>query len=401
MTRPIQEIITIAASYKENERNPLTELRDFSARAGKEDFGKLATTLVSLSERLQKQIASLREERNEKEVLLDSLTEGVIAVDSTMVMDYANLAALKFLGMEKVSLIGFPFQTLEQEKAFELLIACQKEDNPIVDTLRIDVEEKTFYLDVVAVPKRDNNGAILVMLDKSDHYRILEMRKDFIANASHELKTPITIIRGFAETLYDHPDLEKDLTQEITLKIVKNCERMATLVRDLLALADIENIPSSRIQSFDLKELIEKVKLDVLEVFHDAIIQLNGPNTIIEADFDLIEMAILNLMTNAVKYSNHPAKVDVTILEAVHDTVTLKISDHGIGISKEDLPRIFERFFRVDVIRSRKVGGSGLGLSIVDTVIKKHFGTIQVESEPGKGTTFTITLPLHHLLFEG
>lgn len=400
VTSPIQEIITIAGKYRENERNPLPELKEFSARVGKEDFGKLANTLVSLSERLQSQIAKLREERNEKEVLLDSLVEGVIAVDPHMVTTYVNTAAMKFLGVEKGAVIGTSFQTLGQTKPFEMLLTCQNEDKPAIDSLRIDAAGKTFYLDVIAVPKRDNTGAILVMLDKSDHYKILEMRKDFIANASHELKTPITIIRGFAETLFDHPDLEKEIMQDITAKIVRNCERMATLVRDLLALADIENIPSSRIQQFNLKELIEKVKADVLEVFHDAHITLKGEPILIEGDLDLIEMALLNLMTNAVKYSNHPAEVTVEFSE-VSDMVTLKITDKGIGISEADISRIFERFYRVDKARSRKVGGSGLGLSIVDTVIKKHFGSIDVQSELGIGTTFTIKLPLHHLHFEG
>lgn len=400
VTSPIQEIITIAGKYKENERNPLPELKEFSSRVGKEDFGKLANTLVSLSERLQNQIAKLREERNEKEVLLDSLVEGVIAVDPHMITTYVNTAAKKFLGVEQNSLIGSSFQTLGQKKPFELLFSCQKEDKPAIDSLRIDAGGKTFYLDVIAVPKRDNTGAILVMLDKSDHYRILEMRKDFIANASHELKTPITIIRGFAETLFDHPDLDKEITQDITAKIVKNCERMATLVRDLLALADIENIPSSRIQRFNLKELIEKVRLDVLEVYHDAHITLNGEKILFEGDLDLIEMALLNLMTNAVKYSNHPAEVTVDFSKT-NDTVTLKISDKGIGISEADISRIFERFYRVDKARSRKVGGSGLGLSIVDTVIKKHFGSIDVQSELGVGTTFTIKLPPYHFHFEG
>lgn len=400
VTKPIQEIITIAAKYKENQSNPLKELREFSARVGKEDFGKLANTLVSLSERLQNQIAKLRDERNEKEVLLDSLVEGVIAVDPHMIMTYVNTAAMKFLSVEEGSLIGYSFQSLGQEKAFDLLMSCQKEDKPIIDTLSIDAAGKIFYLDVIAVPKRDNTGAILVMLDKSDHYKILEMRKDFIANASHELKTPITIIRGFAETLFDHPNLDKEVTQDILAKIVRNCERMATLVRDLLALADIENIPSSRIQRFDLKELIEKVRLDVLEVFHDAHIKTSGSDIFIEADLDLIEMALLNLMTNAVKYSNHPAEVSVDISEA-NDYVTLTIADRGIGISDTDISRIFERFYRVDKARSRKVGGSGLGLSIVDTVIKKHFGSIDVNSEVGVGTTFKIKLPLYHFHFEG
>src|SRR5262249_295149 len=138
---------------------------------------------------------------------------------------FVNLAALKFLGLKKEDLIGYTFQVLDQDKAYELLLECQNEEQPIVDALKINREGTIYYLDVVAAPKKDNTGAILVMLDKSDHYKISEMRKDFIANASHELKTPITIIRGFAETLFDNPDLDKELTQEITLKIVKNCIR--------------------------------------------------------------------------------------------------------------------------------------------------------------------------------
>lgn len=401
LTKPIQSIISIAMMYKEGERIPLPELQALSSKIGtSEDVGKLATTLVSLSQRLSKQISNLRDERNEKEVLLESLIEGVIATDPDMHLTFINQAAIKLLGLPNAeALNNQPFQHLGHPKAYELLLACQREDRPIVDNMRVEAGDVIYYIDVVAVPKRDNTGAILVLIDKSDHYKLLEMRKDFIANASHELKTPITIIRGFAETLYDNPDLPINITKEITGKIVRNCERMATLVRDLLALADIENIPRSRIRPFDIVALIEKVKLTVNEVFQEADIKIlsSDKEIIIEADQDLIEMAMMNLIQNAVKYSTAPADVTVKI-DVAADEVVVQIKDKGIGIPKQDLQRIFDRFYRVNKALSQKVGGSGLGLSIVNTVIRKHFGKIFVESEMGVGSTFTVILPLKHIL---
>lgn len=401
LTKPIQQIISAVELYKEDERHPLPELRRIFEKIGSsEDVGRLAQTLISLSERLQSQILKLREERNEKEVILESLVEGVIATDQEMLITFANLAALKFLGMQRDDLLKRPFQMIRQDKAYELLLACQREARPHSDALRLKRESRTYFLDIIAVPKRDNRGAILVMLDKSEHYRILEMRKDFIANASHELKTPITIIRGFAETLYDNPDLERPIVREITEKIVRNCERMALLIKDLLALADIENIPSSRIQEFDLVELVQKVSQTVLDVFPTAEIAIRSTpeeNILIEADSDLIEMALTNLIQNAAKYSNPPAQISIQLSKSA-DEVTLEIADKGIGISEGDLGRIFERFYRVDKTHSKKVGGSGLGLSIVDTIIRKHFGKISVVSRLGEGTRFTLSLPLKHFI---
>ncbi len=398
LTKPFQEVISAVASYKENEKNPLPKLRSLAVQLKEEEVGKLAITLVSLSDRLQNQIRTMKQERDEKEVLLESLVEGVIAIDSDFRITFVNTSALKFLGLLKSDLIGVHFKDIDQAKAYELLVNCQHEQAPIVDTLRLEVHGAIFYLDIVAVPKKDKTGAILVMLDKSDHYKILEMRKDFIANASHELKTPITIIRGFAETIHDHPDLEAELMHDITGKIVRNCDRMATVIRDLLALADIENIPSSRIQSINLEEQINHVVQTVKQIYKDAEISVfnqTGKEIILEADYDLMELAWTNLISNAAKYSNPPAFITIT-LSSDNKTVGIEITDKGIGIPKEDLHRIFERFYRVDKAHSRKVGGSGLGLSIVQTIVKKHFGQLTVQSEVGEGTTFKVQLPLSH-----
>ena len=393
LTKPIQAIISTVSTYREGEVNPLRELRNLAGKS-KDDVGVLAKTLVSLSERLEKQISSLRDERNEKEMVLQSLVEGVIAVDRKMVVTFANDTALKLLGKNREEVMSKPFDDLHNENLAGMLTRCQLEEKPIVESAQAQAKGVTYYLEVVAAPKMDNTGAVLIMEDKSAHYRIIEMRKDFIANASHELKTPITIIRGFAETLHDNPELPLEMTQDITGKIVRNCERMATIVRDLLALADIENIPQSHLSAIEIEPLAQKIKSQILQVHVEAEITIQAESqVVIKGDHDLIEMALSNLMENAVKYSNVPAKVLVNISQE-HGNAIIQVKDEGIGIPKEDLSRIFERFYRVDKAHSRKVGGSGLGLSIVETIIKKHFGTISVESELGHGSTFTITLPL-------
>lgn len=393
LTKPIQAIISTVSTYREGEVNPLRELRNLASKS-RDDVGVLAKTLVSLSERLEKQISSLRNERNEKEMVLQSLVEGVIAVDRKMVVTFANDTALKLLGKNREEVMSKPFDDLHNENLAGMLTRCQLEEKPIVESAQAQAKGVTYYLEVVAAPKMDNTGAVLIMEDKSGHYRIIEMRKDFIANASHELKTPITIIRGFAETLHDNPELPLEMTQDITGKIVRNCERMATIVRDLLALADIENIPQSHLSAIEIEPLAQKIKSQILQVHVEAEITIQAESqVVIKGDHDLIEMALSNLMENAVKYSNVPAKVLVNISQE-HGNVIIQVKDEGIGIPKEDLSRIFERFYRVDKAHSRKVGGSGLGLSIVETIIKKHFGTISVESELGQGSTFTITLPL-------
>src|SRR5262249_23627909 len=154
---------------------------------------------------------TLTAERNQKEALLESLGEGVIAVDNRMLIRYTNQAALKLLHFESKELLGEEFEKVQQPTCSDLLHACIKEGNPLPGTLEFVQDGKKVFLDLVATPTKDASGAVLILQDKTSHYRLLEMRKEFIANASHELKTPITIIRGFAETLHDNPEMKVEM----------------------------------------------------------------------------------------------------------------------------------------------------------------------------------------------
>jgi len=395
LTNPIQQIINAVRPYQEGELTNIPKITIKSSNS-KDDFGKLGETLNSLSEKIQLQIDNLTKERNEKEAVLESLVEGVVAVDKDLTVTYVNNMALKFLNISKEKILNHSFDVAEQTKCDELLRRAYEKGEPIVEEWITKIAGRKMYLDIIAIPKKGNSGAILVLQDKSSHYRILEMRKDFIANASHELKTPITIIRGFAETLNDFPDLPNETKVDITSKIVRNCERMTHLIKDLLTLADIEHLSESRLTETDLHEVV----MNCCAMLHDA-----HPTAEVDVKFEegtpyaavvdpqLMELAIINLLENAAKYSNPPAKITVS-LKRTDKNIEIAVSDQGIGISKDDLENVFQRFYTVNKAHSQKMGGAGLGLSLVETIIDKHLGKISVASELGIGTTFTISLPL-------
>jgi two-component system phosphate regulon sensor histidine kinase PhoR len=395
LTNPIQQIIQAVRPYQEGTQKAIPEIRIKSSNP-KDDFGKLAQTLNSLSAKIQSHINSLTNERNEKEAVLESLVEGVIAIDKEGQINYVNNMALKFLGIEGQNLVNKPFSTTGNQRWGELLSKCQEKNSALTLTEEMHENGRKLYLDIIASPKKAKSGAVLVIQDMTSHHKMLEMRKDFIANASHELKTPITIIRGFAEALHDNPDLPKQTQEEITGKIVKNCERMGHLVKDLLTLADIEHIQESRLTPCNVSDIIEKCVSLLNEAYPTAVVHLDFDVTktfIISADEQLIELAIMNLLENAAKYSKPPADINIS-LDKLQTEAVIKIKDRGIGIPKEDLEHIFQRFYTVNKAHSRKLGGAGLGLSLVETIIKKHRGQISVDSELGIGTTFTIVLPL-------
>jgi len=393
LTEPIAQITEAVRPYQEGTVSTLPKIQ-INATAS-DEFLTLANTLNSLSEKIRNQIETLTFEKNEKAAVLESLVEGVIAVDENLKISYANQSAAKLLQLEDEKLEGLPFEQLHQTKCLELLAKCHAEHQPQVDTFELKREGKKLFLDVVAAPKKDNTGAILVLQDKTGDHKIAAMRKDFVANASHELKTPLTIIRGFAETLHDHPHLPEATLLEITDKIVRNCNRMTTVIKDLLTLSDIENIPESRLYDCDLVKIAQNCKEMVLNLHPTAQITIhdqtkNGVHLV--ADPSLMELAIMNLIENAAKYSVPPAEINVT-LQDLDSQIKIEVADKGIGIPEADLEHIFDKFYTVDKARSQKMGGSGLGLSIVQTIVDKHAGKISVASTVGQGTTFTILLP--------
>jgi len=399
LSAPIQQIITAIEPYQAGKQEYLPRIEITRDIQGSDEFSKLAHTINSLNTRIQKQFEHLVRQKEETEALLEALGEGVIAVDRAGNVLFANRVAKRMLRIEKEEIVSKKFSTLQAERQ-KLLDKCSDLIRSAADRSEIAMEtfalEETnrFYFDLIASPLAQHSGIILVLQDKTSDYRVVEMGKDFIANASHELRTPITIIRGFAETLIDLPELSQEILQEITGKIVKTCHRLDALVKSLLTLTDIENFNEDRLVPADAVFICETCKELILAAHPHTTIHFHprietGP---ILADSDLLEMAVMNLLQNAVKYSPAPAEINLTV-QKEDDQIAIHVEDKGIGIPDADLPHIFDRFYTVDKARSRKFGGTGLGLSIVKTIVQRHRGRVQVVSQLGRGSTFSIFLP--------
>ena len=402
LSRPIQQIIDAVLPYQEGFEEFLPKIV-LTQVIQSDEFSKLASTLNSLSEKIQRQIENLTRQRKETEDILESLSEGIIAFDTSAKVTFANQVSCKMLSVPHEEIMG---QTLNRIKTYtpkseglakkchEGVLQALQTSETIVQTWTF-VDGRKIYLDMISSPLAHQSGAILVLQDKTSDYKIVEMGKDFIANASHELRTPITIIRGFAETLQDIPNLSPKMLEEITEKIVRTCGRLDKLVKSLLTLSDIENLSEDRFRHCDLSLLAENCKHLLLAAHPEARLEIETKcqRPYVKADGDLLDLAIMNLLENAVKYSASPAQINVTIEKGEQESFLLSVKDRGIGIPEKDIQHIFDRFYTVDKARSRKSGGAGLGLSIVKTIIDKHKGTVRVNSELGKGSGFIISLP--------
>lgn len=315
----------------------------------------------------------------EMRTLLEAMDEGVLLFGSDVHYERANRSAEAMLKIYP-SLLDSAVQ----------LARCAVSNG---QTLTDAVSFKERHFDLIALP---TFGRTLVLIqDISSHRNIVELGRNFVSNASHELRTPITIIRGFAETLHDLPELPQEMVKDITEKIVRNCERMDNLVKNLLILADIEHLPYESKQIVNILPIVEGCQYHMLCAHKDAHIDLVCSHHTVDvpADPHLLELAITNLLQNAIKYSTPPVQVKISIaLEK--DVCHIAVEDKGIGIPQEDMQHIFERFYTVNKTRSRRLGGAGLGLSIVKTAAEKQGASIKVESKKNTGSIFTLSIPL-------
>lgn len=329
--------------------------------------------------------------------LLEILCEGVILCDRKGKIVRLNRAAKRILEGGERLLAGKSFFTSGSgidpvlfDKCCQILRQTVTTGSGQPLSFCIDRELTKCY-DITAKVVDKKGKIALLLRDDASEYHLQQVGRDFIANASHELRTPITIIKGFSETLLDLPKISEEMLENFIEKIARNCQRMESLVKNLLTLADLDYLPINRIRKCDLIVLIDNCVHTLLTVYKEAQVETwyNQDVITIFGDPELLELAIANLLENGVKYSQSAAKLKITI-EQLPKQVRLSIADCGMGIPDADLKHIFERFYTVNKARSRRFGGSGLGLSIVKTIVKKHDGVITVDSKEGKGTTFTL-----------
>jgi two-component system phosphate regulon sensor histidine kinase PhoR len=401
LARPVADLSLAAARLADGDTSapiPAAESAELSA---------LADAITSLREQLVERGLTIGRQGSQQEAVLGSMIEGVLAIDARQRVVGINRAAAELLAVDSDRAIRRPLQEVVRNpdlRRFALrAIDCRE---PVEDDLLLrGARDRTIRLRGTAL--RDlsgEGGAVIVLNDVTAMQRLENIRRDFVANVSHELKTPIASIKGFVETLLDGAGDDPADQRRFLSIIARQADRLASIIEDLLALSRIEqsegtgNLPR---ESVLIADLLSAVTVDCLPRAGDRSIQLDvscDPHIEAEINAPLLEQALINLVDNAIKYSDPGRTVWITVGVETEATgrgpaVVITVRDEGCGIDAEHLPRLFERFYRVDKARSRKLGGTGLGLSIVKHIVQAHGGTVAVESEPGVGSTFTIRLP--------
>lgn len=410
-------LLGAAASYLISRRvvRPIEDLREGADRFARGDFGArlpvprvveiaaLAASMNEMARQLSGRIATIQEQRNTLESILAGMAEGVVAVDAAKRVLLLNRAAAGMLGVDPATAQGRNIQELSRNLPLQaFVVRSLGAAEPVAEEIAAG-EKGALLIRARGAPLHDGAGskigALVVLNDITQLHRLERVRRDFVANVSHELKTPVTSIAGFVETLLDGA-LDDRATAERFLEIIrKQAERLNAIVTDLLSLARLEQETESKRVEFEESRLCNLLS-EAIEATRDRaakkniLLELECPeDRSFPAQALLLSQAVVNLIDNAVTYSEPGARVVVRGTVSVA-AITIQVLDRGIGIPREHLARLFERFYRVDKSRSRRQGGTGLGLAIVKHIAQVHGGTVSVESEPGKGSTFTITIPL-------
>lgn len=396
LTRPLEQITKVAKRIKN---------MDYRARvkvAKQDEIGELGNAINAMADSLQVQMTRIQQNENQLESVLDNMINGIVMIDRNGIIVLMNRRAEEVLGFSARELVGRHFAEAKQQYELSQMI---QEGLKSKEHLREEItfyfpEERLLELNLVPIHPEGNDfsGVLLVLQDVSAIRRLERMRSEFVANVSHELKTPITAVKGFAETLLGGAVNDEETARSFLQIIYDESDRLNRLIGDILELSKIESRRVPLVFSpVEVDTFAEKsVKLMESEASRKNI-ELSmtiEPGLYVEADEDRLRQIIMNLLSNGINYTPEGGRVSLKIEGLGDDYIRVQIADSGIGIPKKDLPRIFERFYRVDKARSRSSGGTGLGLSIVKHLVELHKGTISVTSAVGVGTTFTIELPV-------
>ena len=358
-------------------------------------YGYLSKMVIYPKSKMIEPTNKYSEEVEIKTILLH-MTDGIIAFGIDGKIALINPAAKKLLDIAPED---FTFEDIFNK--FKLNINMEKIiylENWTSSKQKIEVQDKT--VNVLFAPFRNKEdrpaGVIAVIQDITEHVRLDNMRKEFVADVSHELKTPITSIMGYADTLLEG-EYDKETQKEFLGVIASEARRMARLVTDLLELSRIDNNKKKvKKEIFDLGELAKqcqnKLAIEIKKKSHNVECFVTADVPPVYADKDDIERVILNILTNSIKYTPDNGKIKIYV-GFVYNDAYIKIIDNGIGIPEEDLNRIFERFYRVDKSRTRELGGTGLGLSIAKEILDKNGGSIDIKSKVNEGTEVVIKIP--------
>ena len=372
---------------------------DFSQKlevTSRDEIGVLTRNFNNMSQVLQNTLSEIESERDKLSTLFLHMTDGVVAFGPNGLVIQYNPASVQMLGRTLDATVTFQ-ELFSDETSFEALLTLQRPQY-LEAQKRAGSRELELFMTPFSA-EQTPYGALVVIHDVTEQRKIEQMRREFVANVSHELRTPLTNIRSYAETIMESEgDMPPQLRSNFLGVIVSEADRMTRIVQDLLTLSkfdygkmemNIARFPFSKA----VQGVYEAVVLDAQNHGHQLTLTLPDQLPEVDGDRERIEQVIMNIVSNAIKYTPDGGQIDITA--GVEDKqVFVRIADNGIGIPQKDLPRLFERFYRVDKARSRASGGTGLGLSIAKEILNQHHGDITIDSVYGEGTTVTITLPI-------
>ena len=395
--KPLSSMISVADSMSRGDYGKrLPETRN-------DEIGELGKALNRMAQSCSDRTDTINADRNKLSAILSGMAEGVVAVSQDDRVVHMNEAAGKLLGANPEECINKPiWQVTHVREVSEILGDTLRDGKDFQKNLRIATPSLDKFIELHASPLHDGQGnligAVAVLHDLSELHRLEMVRREFVANASHELKTPITAIRGLVETLIDDKDLDLSKRDSFLNRIKDQSMRLSSVVSDLLNLSRLES-ESNELEDHHLD--LRRVIVDSVKTFaaigeeRGITLETQVPQSPvkIKGDEEAISQVLSNLLDNALKYTSRGGQIWAR-LEVQGDDAVISVQDTGIGIEPRDQDRIFERFYRVDKARSRELGGTGLGLSIVKHIAITHNGRVTVDSIPGTGSTFRVFLPL-------
>lgn len=391
--RPVEEIRRLTAAVAGG------DLDYRLPRRFTDELGEIAGAIRQLAEQLREQLAETTAEKERLRAVLDGMGEGVLVVDRNGAIDLANDRLREFFAASAPLEGRMVLEAVRHAGLADLLAAVRETGEPATGAIEVvHPAPRTLRVHAVRFPADAAAplGIVAVFHDVTELARLEKVRREFVANASHELRTPLAAIRGFAETLLGNPGIAEEDRHRYLEVIDRHSTRLGNLVDDLLELSRIEGGTTElRIGAVDVGAMASALVGDLAERCREKRLEASAESrgeTVARADGPAVEQILMNLLDNAIKYTEPGGRIQVAV-EEHEDGIRTRVEDTGVGIPADDLGRIFERFYRVDKARSRELGGTGLGLSIVKHLVQALDGEIRVESEPGKGSVFSFTLP--------
>lgn len=363
--------------------------------------GELSKQINILAQNLNELSTNEQIQKEQLSTIINNTESGIALIDPKGYIHFVNRKFIEMFGQTAKHYHGYLYyDVLHHEEIHRVIQDIFLHEKNIKAFFAKQDQMKTSYIEVLGAPIFDEKnrfkGSVLVLYDITEFKKLENMRKDFVANVSHELKTPITSIKGFAETLANGAIHNEERREEFVQIIYDESSRVQLLIEDLLTLSRLEHDGFYlHITKTNMSELVESIRPMLVLKSDEKSIHLNIAVEEIEANIDRkkIKQVILNLVNNAISYTGETGQVCLEVKQ-VEQALYIIVRDNGIGIDQELIPRLFERFYRVDQARSRNTGGTGLGLAIVKHIVELHDGHIEIDSQLGQGSTFTIILPL-------